>query len=159
MSQFSTRVGPTITRSQIHPKPLPKQLSCRGHPTQIVQNFRVSWSPNRTHESIIEPNLRNRLTFCVHPFLFFLSLSQVCNAVYVRLNYTQPLCACPPRWVLWTWLSYTIFVRTCENWPRINRPNNKNKAFFSLTLWDRPRGDQTKPNHRSWLARVDRGVV
>lgn len=23
---------------------------------------------------------------------------QVCNAVYVRLNYTQPLCACPQRW-------------------------------------------------------------
>lgn len=35
--------------------------------------------------------------------LFFLSLftraliTQVCNAVYVRLNYTQPLCACPSR--------------------------------------------------------------
>lgn len=24
--------------------------------------------------------------------------SQVCNAVYVRLNYTQPLCACPSRY-------------------------------------------------------------
>lgn len=24
-------------------------------------------------------------------------LFQVCNAVYVRLNYTQPLCACPSR--------------------------------------------------------------
>lgn len=23
---------------------------------------------------------------------------QVCNAVYVRLNYTQPLCACPSRY-------------------------------------------------------------
>lgn len=23
---------------------------------------------------------------------------QVCNAVYVRLNYTQPLCACPARY-------------------------------------------------------------
>jgi hypothetical protein len=22
----------------------------------------------------------------------------VCNAVYVRLNYTQPLCACPARY-------------------------------------------------------------
>lgn len=25
-------------------------------------------------------------------------LLQVCNAVYVRLNYTQPLCACPARY-------------------------------------------------------------
>lgn len=25
-------------------------------------------------------------------------LLQVCNAVYVRLNYTQPLCACPSRY-------------------------------------------------------------
>lgn len=24
-------------------------------------------------------------------------LFKVCNAVYVRLNYTQPLCACPSR--------------------------------------------------------------
>lgn len=23
---------------------------------------------------------------------------QVCNAVYIRLNWTQPLCACPPRY-------------------------------------------------------------
>lgn len=23
---------------------------------------------------------------------------QVCNAVYVRLNFTQPLCACPSRY-------------------------------------------------------------
>lgn len=34
-------------------------------------------------------------------FSFSFSLSafntQVCNAVYVRLNYTQPLCACPSR--------------------------------------------------------------
>uniref|UniRef100_A0A336MIY0 CSON015515 protein n=2 Tax=Culicoides sonorensis TaxID=179676 RepID=A0A336MIY0_CULSO len=26
------------------------------------------------------------------------AIQQVCNAVYVRLNYTQPLCACPPRY-------------------------------------------------------------
>ncbi|EEB16299.1 hypothetical protein Phum_PHUM417570 [Pediculus humanus corporis] len=25
------------------------------------------------------------------------AIQQVCNAVYVRLNYTQPLCACPSR--------------------------------------------------------------
>lgn len=29
--------------------------------------------------------------------LISLSIQQVCNAVYVRLNYTQPLCACPSR--------------------------------------------------------------
>ena len=28
---------------------------------------------------------------------FLYLLIQVCNAVYVRLNYTQPLCVCPPR--------------------------------------------------------------
>ncbi|KAL1139272.1 hypothetical protein AAG570_006258, partial [Ranatra chinensis] len=26
------------------------------------------------------------------------AVQQVCNAVYVRLNYTQPLCACPSRY-------------------------------------------------------------
>uniref|UniRef100_A0A1A9UIF6 Uncharacterized protein n=1 Tax=Glossina austeni TaxID=7395 RepID=A0A1A9UIF6_GLOAU len=26
------------------------------------------------------------------------AIQQVCNAVYVRLNYTQPLCACPSRY-------------------------------------------------------------
>ncbi|KOB72099.1 Uncharacterized protein OBRU01_12730, partial [Operophtera brumata] len=26
------------------------------------------------------------------------AIQQVCNAVYVRLNYTQPLCACPARY-------------------------------------------------------------
>jgi len=26
------------------------------------------------------------------------AIQQVCNAVYLRLNYTQPLCACPPRY-------------------------------------------------------------
>ncbi|KFB35534.1 hypothetical protein LOC100573121 [Anopheles sinensis] len=30
-------------------------------------------------------------------FLPECAIQQVCNAVYVRLNYTQPLCACPPR--------------------------------------------------------------
>lgn len=33
--------------------------------------------------------------------LYFLpecAIQQVCNAVYVRLNYTQPLCACPSRY-------------------------------------------------------------
>ncbi|XP_052865894.1 uncharacterized protein LOC128272177 [Anopheles cruzii] len=31
-------------------------------------------------------------------FLPECAIQQVCNAVYVRLNYTQPLCACPPRY-------------------------------------------------------------
>ncbi|KAK9718879.1 hypothetical protein QE152_g22961 [Popillia japonica] len=26
------------------------------------------------------------------------AVQQVCNAVYIRLNWTQPLCACPPRY-------------------------------------------------------------
>lgn len=26
------------------------------------------------------------------------AIQQVCNAVYVRLNWTQPLCACPSRY-------------------------------------------------------------
>lgn len=26
------------------------------------------------------------------------AVQQVCNAVYVRLNFTQPLCACPSRY-------------------------------------------------------------
>lgn len=30
--------------------------------------------------------------------MIFRPIFQVCNAVYVRLNYTQPLCACPARY-------------------------------------------------------------
>ncbi|KAG5679328.1 hypothetical protein PVAND_008900 [Polypedilum vanderplanki] len=34
-----------------------------------------------------------------HPyFLPECAIQQVCNAVYVRLNYTQPLCVCPPSY-------------------------------------------------------------
>lgn len=31
-------------------------------------------------------------------FLPECAIQQVCNAVYVRLNFTQPLCVCPPRY-------------------------------------------------------------
>lgn len=33
-----------------------------------------------------------------HQKLASMALLQVCNAVYVRLNWTQPLCACPSRY-------------------------------------------------------------
>lgn len=34
---------------------------------------------------------------CQWTLTAFRILPQVCNAVYVRLNFTQPLCVCPPR--------------------------------------------------------------
>ncbi|KAL7046173.1 hypothetical protein ACKWTF_002501 [Chironomus riparius] len=34
-----------------------------------------------------------------HPYILpECAVQQVCNAVYARLNYTQPLCVCPPRY-------------------------------------------------------------
>lgn len=49
----------------------------------------------REYECCYEPVgreiVRRLSVFVLFPF-------QVCNAVYVRLNWTQPLCACPSRY-------------------------------------------------------------
>lgn len=74
----------------------PCQSDFRTCHTQLVIANKSSERSTFSHS--IEINVQFIATYNRLSLNIFLITFQVCNAVYVRLNYTQPLCACPARY-------------------------------------------------------------
>ncbi|CAO1333139.1 unnamed protein product [Diamesa hyperborea] len=86
------RIQPSITTKATTKPTLKPTLK----PT-ITLNSNVG--NTNTNSSKVKPTKYHYYPHNQHPyFLPECAIQQVCNAVYVRLNFTQPLCVCPPRY-------------------------------------------------------------
>ncbi|CAO1363221.1 unnamed protein product [Diamesa serratosioi] len=90
------RIQPAITTKATIKTTIKTTIKPTLKPTITLNSIAGNTNSN---SSKVKPTKYHYYPHNQHPyFLPECAIQQVCNAVYVRLNFTQPLCVCPPRY-------------------------------------------------------------